>query len=118
MLGKNRTTLDSINVELESASGDDLFVLGSVTLDTKIGDQQYPISYVVVRNLLTSVILGKQTLNNLKAIIDCEYGTLTVKKFGKSTTSKTRKTNEIDVANVSDVVINHIVFSMSSVARF
>ena len=71
----------------------------------KIGDQRYPISYVVVRNLLTSVTLGKQTLNDLKAIIDCENGTLTVKKFGTSTRIKTHKIRKIDIPTVSNVVI-------------
>ena len=75
MLGRKRLKLESVNVKLESASGNGLQTLEKVVLNTQIGEHSYPVSYLVVRNLITSVILGKRTLDELNAIIDCQKGT-------------------------------------------
>ena len=106
MLGHNRPKLQNVNTKLESASGGELQTLGKVVLDTKIGNNDYPISYYVVRNLVTSVILGRRTLDELKAVIDCDKGTLTVRKFSHRTdVVKSHKYRTVQAYATTDITI-------------
>ena len=81
-LGRKRPRLEPVvdDPVLKGPSGEDLTVLGLVTLSVKFGSTESLITFKVIDNLVSGCIIGSEALKKVGAVLDFENDCLFVKK--------------------------------------
>ncbi len=65
--------------KIKGASGSFLEILGQVTLNLRLGQRELPTVFLVVRNLVTSCILGRKDQKRFRIVLDTENDTCILK---------------------------------------
>ena len=98
----DKNKISPSGLQLTSASGDNILILGSITLPLCIGELQTSHPLVVVKSLITPVILGLDFLQKYRMILDF-------------TSSSVKIDSKLDTSNFNDCSENSK--SMLDVAR-
>ncbi|KAE9017273.1 hypothetical protein PR002_g13439 [Phytophthora rubi] len=103
-VGRADTPLRPSNKDLNGVTGHKLRIRGEIDLPLRVGSLEVMRPFVVVDRLHVDTILGTDTLKELRAVIDLEDNTLTLKGTGEVFPLGTTRVEEMHSIRINSTV--------------
>ncbi|KAE8876517.1 hypothetical protein PF010_g15789 [Phytophthora fragariae] len=103
-VGRANTPLRPSNKDLNGVTGHMLRIWGEIDLPLRVGSLEVMRPFVVVGRLHVDTMLGTDTLKELRAVIDLEENTLTLKGTGEVFPLGTPRVEEMHSTRISSTV--------------